>query len=307
VPVEPSAVVLTVPVAWEEWTRGLAVQACAAAGYDAALVHLEDEPVAAMAGLGPLTGKTVIYDLGGGTFDCAVAIAADGGPRIYGAPGGLPHVGGRAFDDRVLRYVRESYPQAAKIFPPDDPAVDVDVDILRRRIGLREKCIDVKIDLSLMESTQKLLSQLDPAEIFGLDRTDLSGLIGDLVEQTVDECERMLSALGLSFSEIDQILQIGGSSRIPLSEERLRIRSGCTVRIIEEPDLAVVRGAAELALRIAVPPNPDPDPEREESAPEPDDPGAKAKPTASPQATRRGLPTFNPGRNLFQQTEQRKI
>lgn len=317
VPTEPTAVVLTVPVAWEDWTRDQAIGACATAGYDLSLIHLETEPVAAMAGLGPLEGTKVIYDLGGGTFDCAVVVETDEDQQIYGPPGGLPHVGGRAFDDQVVRLVRDRFPQAAKIFAPDavpgDPtraggpepgAANAVIDLLRRRIQLREKCIEAKVELSLLQSTQKLLSELDPPELLTLSRTDLNGAISDLIEETVNECERMLTAAGLSFDGVDQILQIGGCSRIPLSGEHLRARSKRPVRLVEEPDLAVARGAAELALRMVLPPEPEPDPEPEPPPAVPV-PGAAVPAQASSPAEHRGLPQFNMTRNPFVRSQRK--
>ncbi len=313
VPAEPSTVVLTVPVAWEDWTRDQAVEACTSAGYDLSLIRLETEPVAAMAGLGPLAGTTVIYDLGGGTFDCAVVVETDEGQQIYGPPGGLRHVGGRPFDDRIVRLVRDRFPQAEKIFAPDavpgDPgraggpepgAASAVIELLRRRIQLREKCVEAKVELSLIQSTEKLLSELNPPELLSVSRAELNGAISDLVEETVGECERMLTTAGLSFDGVDQILQIGGSSRIPLSGERLRARSGRQVRLAEEPDLAVVRGAAELALRIAMPP-PEPQPEPEpEPEPEPAPPSAGETPAGALRpAVSEGLRNWNVTRNPF--------
>jgi len=309
---EPSAVVLTVPAAWEDWTRDQAIEAARTAGYDLSLIRLETEPVAALAGLGPLAGTTVIYDLGGGTFDCAVVVETDGGLQIYGPPGGKQRIGGRAFDARVVQLVRDRYPQAEKIFAPDavpgDPmraggpepgAASAVVELLRRRIQLGEKCVEAKVELSYIQSTEKLLSELDPPEKLTMSRTELNGAISDLVEETVGECERMLTAVGLSFGGVDQILQIGGSSRIPLSSERLRARSGRQVRLVEEPDLAVARGAAELALRIALPPVPEPEPE-------PAPPPAVTLPSAVVPAEARpaephGLRQFNIIRNPFTQ------
>jgi molecular chaperone DnaK (HSP70) len=308
IPAEPAAVVLTVPVKWQEWTRDLAVAACADAGYDPAAVRLETEPVAAMAGLGPLPGRTVVYDLGGGTFDCAVAVDDGHGPQIYGEPFGLRHVGGRAFDERVLRHLRDTYPQAERVFEPaagQRAREDVDPDLLRRRVQLREKCVEAKIELSFIESTRKLLSEVNPAVLVSLDRATLSTLIGDLVEETADECERMLKGLGLAPGEIAQFLQIGGSSRVPLTAERLAKRFGRPVTILEEPELAVVRGATELALRTTafapdqaarpapVPPAPVP------PAPVPPAPDPPHDAPAQPGGTQPRRITFDPARNLW--------
>jgi len=309
VPVEPAAVVLTVPAAWQEWNRDLAVKACAAAGYDPALVHLETEPVAALASLESMPGTTVIYDLGGGTFDCAVAMPGSAGPEIYGDPGGLPHVGGRAFDDRVLRHVRASYPQAEQLFATEtdgQQADGVDTDVLRRRIELREKCTDVKIELSNATRTKKLLHELDPPVILSMEQANLELAISDLVDQTVQECARMLDGLSLPHAEVGRFLQIGGSSHIPLTGRRLAARFGRPVTRAEEPDLAVARGAAKLALRIAAPPAPPPPP-----VPEPEPVVREPKPATAvavreppaPPAPRGQLREFDPVRNLFLEDE----
>lgn len=289
VPAEPDVALVTVPVAWEEWRRDLTVRACVSAGYDPVRVRLETEPVAALADLGHLPGRTVIYDLGGGTFDCVLALDPGGPPGILGDPFGLPQIGGRAFDDRILRHVRETFPQAAKIFASD--AAD-DTEVLRRRIQLREKCIRAKIQLSFSASTEDFLSELDPPEMLELDQAVLSGLIDDLVEQTVDECERMLRSLGLSWPEVDQCVLIGGSSRVPLVEQRMQNRSRRPVRRLEEPELAVVRGATALALGLVVP----------EESPPPAPPEPELDPPAGePGHSKAGLRAFRPDRDLFKE------
>lgn len=280
VPAEPDVVLVTVPGAWEEGNRDLTVRACVSAGYDPARVRIETEPVAALADVGPVPGRTVIYDLGGGTFNCVVALDAGGGPRIYGDPFGLPQIGGRAFDDRILRYVRNTFPQAAKIFVSDAD----DTELLRRRIQLREKCVRAKIELSFIPSIEDLLSELDPPEMLELDRAVLSGMIDDLVEQTVDECERMLRSLDLSWPDVGQCVLIGGSSRVPLVGQRMRDRSGRLVRILEEPELAVVRGATALALGLVTPTEP-------AHEPVPPEPG--------PGGSRAAVREFTLDRNLF--------
>jgi len=305
VPAEPAAVVLTVPARWQQWNRDLAIKACVAAGYDPAVVHLETEPVAALAGLDSLDGTIIIYDLGGGTFDCAVAMPGGAGPEIYGDPGGLPDVGGRALDDRVLRHVRDTYPQAEQVFAPEVGAGQTDgpdAELLRRRIGLREKCTEAKIELSDAELTEKLLTDLDPPEILRMDRAALERAIADLVDLTVQECARMLADLGLTHAEVGHLLQIGGSSHIPFTTERLAASFGRPVRVAEEPDLAVVRGAAELALRIAAPPPP-PVLEAAPSPATPDDEAAAVPAAKTPVQPTEKLRHFDPNRNLFCEDE----
>ena len=278
VPTEPELVVVTVPVAWEEWTRDLAVRACVTAGYDPVRVRLETEPVAALAGLGPIPGRTVVYDMGGGTFDCVVALDAGAGPRIFSAAFGLPHLGGLAFDARVLRHVRETFPQADKVFAASTEVTD---HVLRQRVQLREKCTEAKVALSFRPFHDTLLGELDPVETLELERSALDHLIGDLVEQSIDKCEEMLRSVDLSWPDIDRCVLIGGSSRVPLVRQRMQARSGRPVTVPPEPELAVVRGAAALALELvrpsAPPPLPPPEPE-----PVPAPVTAKQKPSMPP-------------------------
>jgi molecular chaperone DnaK (HSP70) len=307
VAVEPDLALVTVPVAWEARIRDLAMSACVTAGYDPARVRLETEPVAALAGLGPIPGRTVVYDLGGGTFDCVVALDAGGGPRIISAPCGIPQVAGRAFDDRILRHVRDTFPQAAKVFARHTDLTD---DVLRQRVQLREKCTEAKVALSFRQFHEALLSELDPEETLELERPALDGLIRDLVEQTVDECERMLSSVEMSWSDIDQCVLIGGSSRVPMVRERMRERSGRPVQVLVEPELAVVRGATALALDLVTPPPrlvPEPDPvPAEPDPPEPErgraePPAPASRDETAPRTGAERVPPPNPARNLFRE------
>jgi molecular chaperone DnaK (HSP70) len=296
-PQEPDLVLVTVPAGWESWTRDLATAACAAAGYDVTRVRLEAEPVAAIAGPHAVSGTTLVYDLGGGTFDCTVAIDSGTGPQIYGRPSGLPTIGGRLFDERILRHLRDTFPAAEKLFvsDPDDA-------VLRNRIQLREKCTRAKIGLSVTDPHEDLLAELDPPEILELDRATLAVLIGDLLDRTLEECDRLLGELGLSWQDLTRCVLVGGSTRMPLVRERLSLRCGERITVLPEPELAVVRGATVLALaRLATqrePPAPDTEP-----CPEDREPGPSSNPgpevMVPPVGPGGGLRVFDPVRNLF--------
>ena len=300
VAIEPDLVLLTVPVAWEARIRDLAMSACVTAGYDPARVRLETEPVAALAGLGPVHGRTVVYDLGGGTFDCVVALDTGDGPRIISRPGGLPDVAGRAFDERILRHVRDTFPQAAKVFARHTEVTDA---VLRQRVELRDKSTKAKVALSFRQFHEELLTELDPEETLELERPELDGLIGALIEQTIGECEQMIRAVDLSWPDIDQCVLIGGSSRLPMVKERMQKRSGRPVRVLVEPELAVVRGATALALGMVVPPPPPPPPAPPVVEPDPvrtrPDPVALKPDPPRPRTGAEWVPPPNPGRNLF--------
>ena len=110
-------------------------------------------------------------------------------------------------------------------------------------------------------------------------------MIDDLVEQTVDECERMLHSLDLSWPDVDQCVLIGGSSRVPLVGQRIRDRARCLIRKLEEPELAVVRRATALALDLV-------------THPEPQD----AEPAGTPPDSEEFVRAFDPDRDLFKES-----
>lgn len=294
---EPDLLVMTVPVAWEGRTRDFAMEACVEAGYDPVRIQLRTEPVAALASLDVGPGTTLVYDFGGGTFDCVVALDTGTGPQVLGSAYGLPDVGGRALDDRVLRYLRDTFPQVEEIFAAHaSSAVSgsvVDAAALISRFQLRERCVQAKIDLSVFEFHQELLSELEPPEMFELDCARLNDLIKDLVAATVDECERMLRELGMAWSDIDRCVLVGGSSRVPLVRERLEARSKQQVIMRPEPELAVVRGATAVARGIAWPA-----PAARQRAVQP--PSHEASPgLPSRNEPARALRPFTADRNLF--------
>lgn len=246
----PTSLILTVPAAWERTRRDYMLRAVAIAGFDRIEVQLLTEPEAAaqyaMKERPSGISTALVYDLGGGTFDCAVIRISGMECKVLGRPGGLPHVGGRTFDARILQYLGERYPdQTAEVLSGSAAGPD----LLRRRIQLRESCEQLKVQLSIVSAHEEYLTALHPPMVLRMERAELVELLSPFVLQTIGECERLLDGLGKSWSDIDAVIPVGGSSRLIGVHEMLVARSGRPLVALGDPERAVVRGAGMTARR----------------------------------------------------------
>ncbi|MFV8132757.1 Hsp70 family protein [Streptomyces syringium] len=250
-PAAPARVVITVPATWESGRRELMKTAARAAGLAPETIEVYSEPVAAavyaLHDHDPDRERTLlVYDLGGGTFDLAIARGTTEGLTVLGSPGGLPDSGGIAIDQAVLALFRDRCPQAvddlrAAATGTDDPAV------LRRATLLNEACTAFKHQLSVSSEHSDLLTMLDPPVEITLTRADLRDAVRPLLSDTVAECERVLAAHGLDWGDLDLIVPVGGSSRLPMVGDHLARHTRRPVLDVFEPELAVATGAAWLA------------------------------------------------------------
>ncbi|MFD9904866.1 Hsp70 family protein [Streptomyces sp. NPDC059063] len=270
---EPDRVAITVPATWEQARTALMREAAEAAGLRPETVQVHTEPVAAAVyalhdhGMG--RERTIlVYDLGGGTFDLAIARGTKDGLTVLGSPGGLPHVGGLAIDQTVLGLIRDRCPADAlhSLRSSGTDAPNRTAEVLRRRTQLAEACTAFKQQLSVASEHTDLLTMLDPPVEVTLTQAELGEAVRPLLADTVAECERVLRAHGLTWTDLDLIVPVGGSSRLPMVGELLAAGSGRTVLDVSEPELAVATGAARLAegtvpSRVTQAP-PDPGPAR---------------------------------------------
>jgi molecular chaperone DnaK (HSP70) len=252
VPGEPELVVVTVPGLWEAGNMELMRSAVRRAGYGDTDVLLVPEPVAAMAYIFQDYSAqgdeftTLVYDLGGGTFDCAFAQAIADWYEVLGEPGGLDDVGGALFDRLLLGLIRDRCGDAAARLLAG-PAQDTGT--LRRRINLKETCEQIKIELSENNHYEGLLTALVPETDFRVDRSDLEALIRPHITETLAECDRLRQRLSLGWKDIDRIAPVGGSSRIPLVGTLIAAHTGRTVLRVRQPEMAVVSGAALIGRK----------------------------------------------------------
>jgi molecular chaperone DnaK (HSP70) len=242
---EKVSAVITVPAYFGTAEREATHQAGVIAGLD--VLALLDEPVAAAAHYGLDTGgdRTIlVYDLGGGTFDTTVLRIEDGAVRVL-ATDGHHELGGADVDLRLLDLVMK---RLAEVLPPED--VD---DLQDDQALLADLVLDVeaaKKDLSKTTSREIVVRTPHGRATVTITRSDLDMACSDLYYQTAEIIERVLGAAGLAREVIDEVIMVGGSSRIPVLGQRLAEMLGKVPRLVD-PDLAVAKGAALRAHHLA--------------------------------------------------------
>ena len=246
---EVDQAVITVPAYFNDRQR----QAVRSAGKLAGLKVLRvlNEPTAAALayGLGrTLNQRVAIYDLGGGTFDISIIDIKD---KIFEviATGGDTFLGGVDFDDRLMQHVLQTF--------VDETDIDVSYD--RSAVTrIRDASERAKIALSDVPSTDINLAQIcedDDGELIDLNMTItrdiLEGLTVDLIDRSIATCERILQEAGSSREDVDEMLLVGGQSRMPLVRQKLAQFIGKEPSQKVHPDEAVAIGAAIMAHSLS--------------------------------------------------------
>jgi molecular chaperone DnaK len=243
---EPVArAVVTVPAYYNDHQRAAVREAGRLAGLD--VERIVNEPTAAAIAFGfgkTLQRRVLVYDLGGGTFDASVLEIENDVYEVV-STGGDTFLGGVDFDAQVVDHLVWKFGEEHG-FPP---ATD--------RAGwqrIRDAAEEVKVALSERENaTVHVPFVCQSADGKPLDlkvnvsRSELEALTGHLVERTIDVCREVLAARGISASEVDDILLVGGQSRMPLVSRRIREVFGKDPTKGIHADEAVAIGAALLA------------------------------------------------------------
>ncbi len=237
------AAVISVPAYYNDNQRQAVKEAGRLAGFD--VKRIVNEPTAAALAYGfnrGLDQKILVYDLGGGTFDVSV-LQLTGNVFEVLATGGDTFLGGVDFDNRVIDYVLETFRK--------DQKVDLSLSpIAMQRI--KNAAEAAKIDLTLIPNVVVELPYIEerkgkPIDLrIPLTREQLNALTGDLVDRTFQMCDRVLEEKGLNRSEIDEIILVGGQSRMPLVQQKIQQHFGKPARKGVHPDECVALGAALL-------------------------------------------------------------
>ena len=245
---EVDQAVITVPAYFNDRQRQAVRSAGALANLKVLRVLNEPTAAALAYGLGRnLSARVAVYDLGGGTFDISIIDIKD---RIFEvvATGGDTFLGGVDFDDRVMQWVLQSF--------LEEHGVDLSWDrVAIQRI--RDAAEEAKIRLSTVTDTAIEVPYIATGEDGALDvnkvltRDGLEELTSDLVGRTLDTCERIIGEAGCSVSDVDEMLLVGGQSRMPLVQKRITDFIGKPPSKGVNPDEAVAIGAAMMAHSLA--------------------------------------------------------
>ena len=239
--------VITVPAYFNDAQRQATKDAGRIAGLDVKRIINEPTAAALAFGLDKKEGgdrKIAVYDLGGGTFDVSIIEIADvDGEKQFEvlATNGDTFLGGEDFDQRIIGYLIDEFKK--------EQGVDLSKDVLALQ-RLKEAAEKAKIELSSSAQTEINLPYIT-ADASGpkhlaikITRAKLEALVEDLVERTIEPCRVALKDAGLKVSDIDDVILVGGQSRMPKVQEKVKEFFGKEARKDINPDEAVAVGAA---------------------------------------------------------------
>ncbi len=241
--------VITVPAYFNDRQRQAVRTAGRLAGFKVLRVLNEPTAAALAYGLGrTINQRVAVYDLGGGTFDISVIDIKDHIFEVI-ATGGDTFLGGVDFDGRVMQWLLERF--------HEKHYVDLSWDrVAIQRI--RDAAEAAKIELSAVKQTRIHIPFITRGEEGPLDvdetltRDKLEELTADLVQRTLATCERIFREAGTTTEQIDEVLLVGGQSRMPLVQKRVKSLTGRPPSKAVHPDEAVSIGAAIMAHSLAV-------------------------------------------------------
>ncbi len=233
--------VITVPAYFNDSQRQATKDAGKIAGLE--VLRIINEPTAAALAYGldkKKTGTVAVYDLGGGTFDISILEIGDGVFEVKSTNGDT-HLGGEDFDLEIINYLADEFKK--------DNGVDLRQDKLALQ-RLKEAAEKAKIELSSSTETEVNLpfitaDQAGPKHLtIKLSRAKLEAIIGNLITQSIKPCELALKDAGLKASDINDVLLVGGMTRMPKVVEIVKNFFGKEPNKSVNPDEVVATGAA---------------------------------------------------------------
>lgn len=234
--------VITVPAYFNDSQRQATKDAGVVAGLD--VKRIINEPTAASLAYGldkkKKNEKVAVYDLGGGTFDISILELGEGVFEVK-STNGDGHLGGDDFDHRLIDYLADEFQKKEGIDLRKDPMA------MQR---LKEAAETAKKNLSSSSQTEVNLPYITATPegpkflVETITRAKFESLISDLVERTVAPCEKAIRDSGFSKDEIDEVILVGGSTRIPMVQETVKRIFGKEPNKGVNPDEVVAIGAA---------------------------------------------------------------
>lgn len=234
--------VITVPAYFNDAQRQATKDAGKIAGLD--VKRIVNEPTAASLAYGfnkeNKEEKIAVYDLGGGTFDISILELGDGVFEVKSTNGDT-HLGGDNFDQKIIDWLVDNFKK------------DYGIDLTQDRMALqrlKEAAEKAKIELSSTQSTEINLPFITadasgPKHLqYSLSRAKFEQMVSDLIAATKEPCQKALKDAGLSASDIDEVVLVGGSTRIPAVQEVVKEIFGKEPHKGVNPDEVVAMGAA---------------------------------------------------------------
>lgn len=232
--------VITVPAYFNDAQRKATKEAGAIAGLN--VLRIINEPTAAALCYGldkKESEKIVVYDLGGGTFDVTVLETGDNVIEVL-STGGDAFLGGDDFDNKIIDYIAQEF--------QNDTGIDIKNDIMALQ-RLKDSAENAKKELSSTIETEINLpfitaDSTGPKHLVKkLTRAKFESLIDELVESTIKKIDFVIKDAGLSKSEINEVVMVGGSTRVPRIQERVKEFIGKDLNKTVNPDEVVALGA----------------------------------------------------------------
>lgn len=237
-----SEAVITVPAYFNDAERQATKEAGQIAGLD--VKRIINEPTAAALAYGMdkknKDMKIAVYDLGGGTFDISILELGDGVFEVKSTNGDV-HLGGDDFDQKIINWLADEFKADENIDLRKDPMA------LQR---LKEAAEKAKIELSSSPESEINLPYVTSVDgvpkhlVKKLTRSKFEQLVDDLVRRTLEPCKKAMQDAGLTTSEIDEVILVGGSTRIPRIQEEVEKFFGKKPSKGVNPDEVVAIGAA---------------------------------------------------------------
>ncbi len=233
--------VITVPAYFNDSQRKATQEAGTIAGLN--VLRIINEPTAAALAYGLEKSDSeniAVYDLGGGTFDVTILETGDGVVEVL-STGGDAFLGGDDFDNRVVDFLADDFKASS--------GIDIKADMMALQ-RLKEAAENAKKELSAATETEINLPFITADAsgpkhlVIKLTRSKFESLIEDLVEKTITKVAEVLKDSGLDKSDIKEVIMVGGSTRVPLAQEKLKEFFGKELNNSVNPDEVVADGAA---------------------------------------------------------------
>lgn len=233
--------VITVPAYFNDSQRQATKDAGKIAGLE--VLRIINEPTAAALAYGmdkKASGTIVVYDLGGGTFDVSILEIGDGVFEVK-ATNGDTFLGGEDFDQRIVNYLADEFQK--------EQGIDLRSDRLALQ-RLKEAAEKAKIELSSTTQTEVNLpfitaDSTGPKHLnMKMTRAKLESLVEDLIEKTAEPCKKALADAGLKPNDISEVILVGGMTRMPKVQEKVKEIFGKEPHKGVNPDEVVAVGAA---------------------------------------------------------------